>query len=79
MTNETRKAYDLTESEMNGHSVYSDLAAQTGSMSLTEWIEAHVEWATPLDELKAALESDVAQVEAITEPDGHGAFRRNKA
>lgn len=66
MNTETRRAYDLTDAETNGHSIYSDLAAKAGVMNLREWIEAHGEWAMPLDELKAALEADVAEVEAIT-------------
>ena len=65
MKNETRRAYDLTDAEMNGHSIYSDLAAKTGVMNLREWLEAHGEWSMPIDELKAALEADVAEVEAI--------------
>ena len=63
MKTETRRAYDLTDAEMNGHSIYSDLAVKAGVMNLREWIEARGNWAMSLSELQAALEVDVAEVE----------------
>lgn len=63
----TRRSYDLTDAELNGHSIYSDLAAKTGVMNLREWIEAQGEWSMPLDELQTLLEADVANIEAITD------------